>query len=840
MTKANLFRCFRNNIAVLGTIGSLLFCSRGIGQSLPSTDDSDAVQAKVEDLLSRLSIDEKIKLMHTQGFIETIPVLNFPPSTLNDGPLGVRRTTSTAFPSAICMGSSWDRDLIYQTAAAIGSEAKTYKNTLVQLGPMINLIRHPNGGRNFEMFSEDPFLVGSFGISYVKGMQSEKVGACPKHMACNEQETDRKGVDVIIDERTLHEVYMLPFEMNVKEADPWFIMTGYNKVNGVECYKNSHLLKDIARDQWKFQGAFCSDWTAVQDAVGATRAGLNFDLNSGMAYATKLSGLVKDGTVSSGTIDDLVRPILRAYVLSGLLDGPRPGVINTPEHQQLARRVAEEGLVLLKNKDSLLPIDPDSVHRIAVFGPNADVQHCNAGGSGAVQPPYEITPLEGLRRFFAGKAEVTIQPYEGAIEPIPADSFQHVEEGQTVAGLSAHYFNTPSQGPAPSALDRVDPRLDFNWIDNSPAQGAVDAAKFSVAWEGVLKAPAEGWYTLSVNAKGNYFVSLDGQKIISTAPEDHCNRQVARIWLTPQKTARIEASFFKTQSDASFTLNWEVPTSISDAGELAAKADLAVVVVGTNHRDEAEGMDRSFWDLPPGQANLIRTVAKANPRTVVVMVNGSPLEMASWQESAPAVIEMWYAGMEGGSALADALFGRINPSGKLPVTIPQKIEDVASDGHFATMKTVDVPEGVFVGYRHFDKDQIAPLYPFGFGLSYTSFSYGQLSVKPSGDGGEIATYTISNTGRMPGTEVSQVYVGAKNGSIPRPIRQLEGFDRVTLAPGETKTVNVTLPVMAFAYYDIDKKSWRVPQGDYSIEVGGSSRSLPLSTTISVPETLISE
>ncbi len=684
--------------------GLFLMPLPGGAQPVPSAADPDPTAARVEALLGRLSAEDKVKLMRTQGFLETIPVLDFKPSTLNDGPLGVRNTVSTAFPSAICMGSTWDRDLLFQATAALGSEAKTFKNTLVQLGPMINLIRHPNGGRNFEMFGEDPFLVGSLSVAYVRGLQSEKVGACPKHIACNEQETDRKGVDVVIDDRTLHEVYLLPFEMTVKQADPWFMMTGYNKVNGVECYRNRYLLQDVARDQWHYRGAFCSDWTAVQDAVGAVNAGLNMDLNSAMAYTTKLPGLVKSGEVPEARIDELVRPILRAYVLSGLLDGDRPGVIDTPAHHQLARQVAEEGIVLLKNK-GLLPLRSDSIHRIAVFGPNADAAHCTGGGSGGVRPAYEITPLAGLRQFCGNKIEVVSQPYQGAPVPIPATALRHVDNGQPGPGLPGQYYNgnggkAPGQGTP--ALTRTDAQLAFNWIDNSPAQGVVDGAAFSASWQGELVAPIDGWYMLSVSAKGDYSVSLNGRKIISTAPADHCDRQAAQVKLAAGEAARIEATFLKTKSDAAFTLNWEVPTPASDAGKLAASADVAIVVIGTNHRDEAEGMDRGFWNLPPGQAELIHAVAQANPKTVVVMVGGSPLEIASWQDEASALVEMWYAGMEGGNALADILFGKVNPSGKLPITIPRRIEDVGSNGHFATAKTVDVPEGVFVGYRHFD------------------------------------------------------------------------------------------------------------------------------------------
>jgi beta-glucosidase len=822
----------------LFTAGLAAFSGIIRAQPAPSSSMNAAqVDKRVDALLARLTVDDKIKLMHTQGFLQTIPVLDFKPSTLNDGPMGVRNTVSTAFPSAICMGSTWDTNLIFQETAALGSEAKTYKNTLVQLGPMINLIRHPNGGRNFEMFSEDPFLVGSLGVAYVRGLQSENVGACPKHLACNEQETDRKGVDVQIDERTLHEVYLLPFEMNVKQADPWFMMTGYNKVNGVECYRNRHLLQDIARDQWHFQGAFCSDWTAVQDAVGAVNAGLNMDLNSVMAYTTKLPGLVKSGVISEVKIDELVRPILRAYVLSGLLDdGDRTGTIDTPEHQQLARQVAQEGIVVLKNK-GILPLDLTSIHRIAVFGPNADTKNCPGGGSGGITPPYEITPLEGLRKLCGDKTEVVFQPFQDAVTPIPVEAFQHAENSQTVPGLSAQYYNGAISDAATPALSRIDPQLAFNWIDNSPAQGSVDAAAFSVSWQGDLVPPVDGSYTLSVAAKGNYSVSLDGRKIISTFPADHCDHQAARVKLTRGAAARLDVTFTKTKSDASFTLNWERPTSAVDAGKLAASADVAVVVVGTNHRDEAEGMDRSFWELPTGQADLIRTVSQANSRTIVVMVNGSPLEMASWQDSASAVVEMWYAGMEGGDALADILFGRVNPSGKLTVTIPRKIEDVGSNGHFATSKVVTLPEGIFVGYRHFDKEDIDPLYPFGFGLSYTTFGYDGLSVKPEGDG-VTATFRVTNTGPRAGAEISEVYIGTAPGPVERPVRELEGFARTQLNPGETKTVTVPLSPRAFAFYDVDRKAWHVTKGTYRIQVGGSVRSLPLKAEITLPDSVL--
>jgi beta-glucosidase len=461
---------------------------------------------------------------------------------------------------------------------------------------------------------------------------------------------------------------------------------GYNKVNETYCYKHLHLLQDVARDQWKFQGAFCSDWTAVQDAVGAVNAGLNFDLNNRMAYTNDLPGLVENGAVPESRIDELVRPILRTYVLSGLLDGERVGSINTPEHQALALRLAEEGIVLLKN-ESILPLDARAIRRIAVFGPNADALHCTGGGSGGVRPPYEVTPLQGLKQFCGDRIEVVVQPFQEAAIPIPVEAFHHREEGRSVPGLVARYYNGALEDAIEPDLVRSDAQLAFNWIDNSPAPGTVDPLTFSVSWQGSLTATIEGWYILSVMAKGEYSVTLDGRKVISTRPADHCDPRSAQIRLTPGTSVKLEASFHKNEGDASFTLNWHVPTLTVDAGKLATTADVALVVVGTNHRTEAEGADRTSWELPAGQIDLIRTVAKANPKTIVVIVSGSPLEMASWYDSVPAVLETWYGGMEAGNALANIIFGRVNPSGKLSVTIPRKIENIASDAHCTVKRT---------------------------------------------------------------------------------------------------------------------------------------------------------
>jgi len=680
-------------------------------------DGKAPIEKRVEDLLARLTLQEKVSLLfgcNDMGFGDIarvgVPAVNF-----TDGPQGVRLKSSktTGFPAAVGMTASWDQSLIQKVGEVLGQECLA-SNRLVLLAPGLNMMRSPLGARHFEYAGEDPYLAGFMVSSYIKGVQSQGVAACPKHWILNDQEVCRGTIDVQCDPRAFREIYAKPFQIAFENSHPWAVMPAYNRKNGVYCGENKDLLRGLLYGEFGFDGVTISDWCAVKDLPGGINAGCTIQMpyQRNEAREKKIMEKIQLGVVSMEAVDFNVRQNLRLLFRVGAFQAQAPGSVNTRPHQDVARKVATESIVLLKNQGNLLPLDAGHLGIIAVIGPNADAQHTMAygsphwaqGRSGASNPPYEITPLTALR-----------QRYPDKIIYAPGFTFEKKNAG-----------------------------------DNQ-FSAAVAAAKQA---DVVL-----------------LFAGLD------------------------------------------FTLEGE----------------------SQKNRD-----DRKDLDLIGPQAELIEAVTKANPKTIVMLNNGAPVNLEPWNDTVPALVEAWYGGMEAGNAVCDVLFGKANPSGKLPCTFGAKLTDWRTHqfdqecwpGTGENGKIV-YKESIWVGYRWFDHSKTKPLYPFGFGLSYTDFAYSNFKTKEE-NGTITATVDVTNKGKRSGAEVVQLYMAPPaNQPIERPEQELRRFDRFELPPGETKTAVFTLTKKDFAYYDVNLKAWNTLPGLYELRAAASSRDVRATATIAI-------
>jgi beta-glucosidase len=688
-------------------------------------DAAQPVEARVEDLLSRLTLEEKISLVHGDSKFTTaaIPRLDLPRRWMSDGPHGVREDVNanswypagrtddfaTCLPVGIALAATWNPEAAQAYGDVIGEEAlKRGKN--IMLGPGVNLMRTPLNGRNAEYLGEDPWLASRLVVEYIRAVQAHDVASCVKHFAANNQETKRNSINVEMDERTLREIYLPVFEAAVKEAHVWAVMGAYNKFRGQFCCENDYLLNRVLKQEWGFPGLVMSDWGGTHDTGEAAAGGLDLEMGTNRPYnqfylADAFRDGLQKGEYPMAALDDKVRRNLRVMIATHVLDGRPEGSINTKAHQAAARRVAEEAMVLLKNDGPTLPLDPAKLTSIAVIGDDAVRSQAYGGDSARIKAFYEISPLDGILRRVGASVNVTFS--EG-----------YAKDGDAAA-LAAR---------------------------------AVQAAK---------------------------------------------------------------------------------------------TADVAIVVAGlTRQRPfDCEGADRHDLKLPYGQDELIRQVVQANPRTIVVLVSGGPVEMDAWLDRVPAVVQAWYGGMEGGNALARLLFGDVNPSGKLPCTFPGRIEDTpayagGARAYPGESGTERYDEGLLVGYRWYDTKAIEPRFPFGFGLSYTTFAYSNLKLVAGADPKDpvvTVQFDLANTGTREGAEVAQVYVHQTSPSLPRPFKELKGFRKVFLQPGEKQTITLPLERRAFAFYDPAQGGWRTEKDVFRILVGSSSRDLRLQGDFPLPE-----
>jgi beta-glucosidase len=808
--------------------------------SQPQTTANAVVESRVAGLVSRMTLDEKITLIAGTGF-DTAPLerLGIPALRMSDGPSGVREGESTAFPAGVGMAAAFDPDLVERIGRALAREAKA-KGKDVLLAPCVNIVRAPHAGRNFESFGEDPYLAARTTVAHIKGVQAEGVLATVKHFAVNNQEHERMTIDAQVDERALHEIYLPAFEAAVKEGEVAAVMSAYNRVNGRYASENAVLLVDILRKRWGFRGLVMSDWGAVHSTAPTILSGLDLEMPTGQFLNPEtVKTALRSGEIEEKAIDRMVANLLRLIAATGRLDGRRPsgGAVDTPGHRALALEAARAGIVLLKNDGGVLPLDKTRMRTVAVIGPNAEVARVGGGGSSRVFPPYAVSPLEGLRKKAGEAIRIQFAPGVVAIEdttPIPPESLRPSEgEGE---GLLGEYFDTIDFKGAPR-LRRLDPRVSFRWQTGAPAEG-MPSDGFSVRWTGRLLPPATGRYVLSLSSNDGARLFLDDEVVIDNWKASGTLMQTTTIDLRADAPKSLRLDYFDNRGFADITLGWRrleenpLPTAVRAAGE----ADVALVFAGLSGVLETEGRDRASLALPDAQRELIAAVARANPRTVVVLNSGGPLLMDPWIANVAAVVQAWYPGQEGGNALADVLFGDADPAGRLPITFPRRWEDSPACGRYPGQDgAVRYTEGIFVGYRHFDRAQIEPLFPFGHGLSYTKFRYESLAVSaPSADGKVVVSLEVTNTGPRAGTEVVQLYVGDPKPRLPRPVRELRGFAKLSLGPSERRPVRFTLGREAFAYYDPDRHDWTTDGGPFEVAVGRSSRDLRLKAPITLP------
>jgi beta-glucosidase len=739
------------------------------------------------------------------------------------------------YPAGISMAASWDPQLEHEVGVEMGKDALARGVDFI-LGPGVNIYRAPMCGRNFEYFGEDPYLASRMAVAVIEGIQSQGVSATVKHFMGNNQEWDRHNVSSDIDERTMREIYLPTFEAAVKEAHVGAIMDSYNLVNGVHMTQNAYLMQEVAEKEWGFQGIIMSDWDATYDGVAAANAGLDLEMPLGkfMNRATLLPA-IKDGRVSVATIDDKVRRILRTAMRFGFIDRygktPTESLMNE-QGRAVALKAALGGMVLLKN-DGMLPLDKSSLKTVAVIGPRAWPGAPEAGGSAHVDPLISVSFLQGVSDEVKGTG---VRVLYASGEPDPQNIYKSTEFTTSAdgvdSGLAAEYFANPDlQGPP--ALTRTDEHVNFDWGWGSYAMGG-PGRNYSVRWTGYYTPDVSGDHTFYVGGHDGFRLYVNDKLAMDEWEWESTPLQLVSMNLDAHKPYKIRMEYFV--KDGYSTIGMGVtPTEtpeLKQAQDVAAQADAVILCVGFDESTEGEGRDRTFA-LPAGQDELIRAVESANRHVAIVLTAGGNVDMTKWIDSTPALIHAWYPGEEGGTALAKILFGDVSPSGKLPASFERRWRDNATyDSYYAKdgSKHVAYTEGLFLGYRHFDKTGIKPMFPFGYGLSYTTFKYSGLKITPasfSGDEPVTVSFDVTNTGQREGSEIGEVYVSDAHEKVPMPVKELKGFGKVDLKPGQTKTITVTLNRRAFSYYDVSKKSWTADPGEFGILVGSSSENIEL-------------
>lgn len=801
-------------------------------QTSPPTN----VDQRVDALLAQMTLDEKLTLIGgvNDFYTHPIPHLHISSLKMSDGPLGVHDYgPTTAYAAGIALAASWNTDLAQRVGASMGRDARA-RGVNIVLAPGINIYRAPMNGRNFEYYGEDPYLAGRMAVSFVEGMQSQNVIATLKHFVANNMEYGRDDHSSDVDERTLREIYLPAFEAAVREAHAGAVMDAYNLVNGEHMTQNAHLNKEILKDEWGFDGILMSDWGATHDGIAAANGGLDLEMPSAV-YMTPASLLpaIQKGTVTVATIDDKVRRILRKAIQFGFFDRDQTDP-NIPLYDQSGREIvreeAREGTVLLKNEGNLLPLDKTKLKTIAVIGPDAYPAVPGGGGSSQTQPFNQVSFLEGISNYLGTRVNVLT-----AVDSLPVADVADKTEFRTApdgpSGLQAEYFDNQNLEGSP-ALTRVDSRVNFDWGEGSFAEGhPVD--HFSARWTGYYVPAADGDYTFYVSSDDGARLYIDDQRII--------NEWVPRSETVNSSTRHLQAGHpYKVRLEyfedvGSAIVRFGVISATEVVGRqtkpLAARVDAVILCVGFDPSTESEGSDRTF-QLPGAQDELIRRIASVNKNVIVILTAGGNVDMTKWLDRVPVLLHAWYPGQEGGTALAQLLFGDFSPSGKLPASFEKRWEDNPTFHTYypQTDKRVAYKEGIFMGYRGYDKSATKPLFPFGFGLSYTRFQYSGLVVSPaqskSPDSVTVA-FNVKNVGTRAGSEVAELYVGDSHSSVPRPEKELKGFAKVFLQPGETKKVSLTLNRRSFSYYDVNNKQWTAEPGAFSILVGSSSAKIEL-------------
>ena len=801
-------------------------------------------EQRADELLAQMTTAQMLDLMHpgTQtcswgACVDGNSALGIPQLRLQDGPAGVGDGAGgvTQLPAPVAGAATWDPALMDQYGQVVGNE-EWNKGVNVSLGPTINIVRDPRWGRAFESYGEDPYLSGQIAAADIRGLQSQGPIDQVKHYAVYNQETYRNTTsdDAIVSARAENEIYLPAFQSAVQQGGAWSVMCSYAEINGTFACENPDLLTNELDGTLGFQGFVTSDWGATHSTVASANAGMDMEMNSTDYFGQPLTDAVDSGQVSQTTIENAARRILTAMFAQGLFDTTQTGsigdIVTTAAHQQVAEQVAEEGSVLLQNNGPVLPVtSADS--SIAVIGDDAGPDALTDGaGSAGVVPSSVVTPFQGIQARAGSGADVTYS--QGVANPdgsIIDSSYLTPAQGSG-SGLYAQYFNGNSLSGSAIATGTV-PDLDYSWGGQSPTAG-VPADNWSASYTGTLDPPTTGTYTFSLTSDDGSRLMVNGQQVINNWADQPPTTKTGTVSLTAGQKVSIEVDYFQDGGGSQLDLAWQPPNQdLLDPAVAAAKAANTAIVFVDN--PEGEGADLSDIDLSSAQNQLVSSVAAANPNTVVVVNSGSAVTMP-WADSVKGIIENWYPGQEDGNAIAALLYGDTDFSGKLPVTFPQSLAQVPASTPAqwpGQNGQVQYSEGIDVGYRWYQSQNITPLFPFGYGLSYTTFGFSGLTVSPPDSSGDVtAAFTVTNTGSKAGAEVAQVYVGEPS-STGEPPKSLQGFQRVQLNPGQSQQVSVTLDARAFQYYG--SNGWTNATGTNQVYVGDSSVNTPLNGQVTI-------
>jgi len=844
-------------------------------------------RAKARALAASLSLEEQVSLLVAADFwrSKSIPSKGIPAFKTSDGPNGARGgiftdgTKAALFPCGISLAATWNKDILFQVGEHLADEVKA-RSAHVLLAPTVCLHRGPLGGRNFESYSEDPYLTGKLAASYINGLQGKGVAATIKHYVGNEQETFRLTIDSIIQERPLRELYLKPFEIAVREANPWAVMSSYNLINGVHADMNDHTLKEILRGEWNYDGLVMSDWTGINSIIEAVEAGCDLEMPVSSKWrGEKLISAIKEGIEQKdGTKKFLSKEAveLAATNVLRLVERTRGSDMSAelaereddrPETRKLIREAGAEGLTLLKNDGAVLPIKPSQT-KIAVIGPNANRAIAGGGGSASLNPYYNTLPLDSIKAVPGKEVIYAMGCHMFKWLPLAAD-YCTTDSGEPGVKLEFFYGDN-FVGPPAVVEQRTNTDL-FLWdsVPKEVANGPDGAIRpWSVSAKTTLTPVTSGLHTFSFSSVGPGRLLVDGKVMVdcwdwTEQGEAMFDNSVDVLFelkceagkpleLIAETTNEIRPLDKKkremdragvTHAYGGCRIGYKEEDTIDylqQAIDAAQASDVAVVIVGNDGEWESEGYDRKTMDLPSNgsQDRLIEAVLKANPNTIVVNQSGAPVTMP-WADRVPAILQAWYQGQEAGNALADVLFGFVNPSGKLPTTFPKRLEDNPTYHNWPgeNLKVL-YGEGLYIGYRHYERLGIEPLWAFGHGLSYTTFTYGKPTISATAlpEAGQITvTIPITNSGGVDGSEIVQAYIHDEKSRLPRPEKELQAFDKIFLKAGETNNAILTLDKYSVGYYDTDIPAWIAEEGIFKVLIGSSSTDIRDTVSFEVQE-----
>ena len=804
----------------------------------------------IKQLIKDLTLEEKIELLSGFDAWQTnkIDRLGIPSIKMSDGPNGVRGDgnsgkSSACFPCAISIGSSWNLNLINTLGEELASEAKL-KDVDVLLGPTINIHRHPLGGRHFECFSEDPFLTGKIAIEYVKGVQSKNIAACLKHFVGNDTEFERYTVSSNIDERTLREIYLLPFEMAIKEANAKVVMSAYNKLNNIYCSSHENLLIEILKDEWGFDGYVVSDWGAARDTVENAIGGLDLEMpGPAKSWGKNLITAINDKTVPEDLINDKVKRILNVASFCKRFENP----IRKPERdndsklkRKLLKDAAQEGMVLLKN-DDILPIKKD-IKSIGIIGPNAKKAQIIGGGSATLVPYHESHPVSSFQNNFSEKTIVKSAKGCHTYRYLPEINKSLTKEN----GFLVEYFNV-TDNKNDFISSKVLRGSKF-WIFEGFAKdiiGTEDRPDIFVKFSCTYVPDISGEHAFEIFAIGKSKLLINNEEIIDNwtdpLPGDAffahgSSSKRGASHLEKDKSYQIEIQYKFEGNFPAIYIGCQPPDKIDlldEALNIAKEVDEVILLVGTNSDWETEGNDRVDFNLPGEQNTLIEKVLEINPNAIIVLNTGSPVDMP-WVNKAKSILQSWYAGQEYGDALFEILTGLVNPSGKLPTTFPKRIEDTPAYSCYPGENLqMSYDEKLLIGYKWYDRKKIEPLFHFGHGLSYTNFEYSNLRISNSDKNNFTCSFDIENVGDVSGFEISQCYISFMDCDEDEPIKKLQGFDKTYINSGEIKKIEICLDSKSFSTWDIKNHQWEIKKGVFNILIGSSSNDIKLKDSINL-------